>query len=109
MPKKPCPKRKYQEKLARRKALLINALGGECAACGETAYPVLQFHHLLKYQHLKRFELQLRNMRRKLPVILAELKLCILLCSNCHILVHEGVLKEPKKKRRIIRVTNDEW
>lgn len=100
--------KKYTEKQHRRRKLLIKLCGGKCKRCKEKRYVLLQFHHLLDLQHLKRFPLNWRHMRRKLKDILREVNICIVLCSNCHILVHEGIVREPKRGKEVY-ISQEDW
>lgn len=101
-------RKKYQEKLMRRRKLLVRKKGGKCKSCEETRYAVLQFHHLFKYQHLKELPLSNRNMMKELAKVERELNMCVLLCSNCHILVHDGWIEEPKPDKDIW-IDEEEW
>ncbi len=71
----------------------------ECAHCGETKPPVLQFHHLDPSEKdinigeavhigwsLKRIELEIAK--------------CIVLCANCHILEHVKLRTKTKRKHK---------
>lgn len=63
-----------------KKKMAINRLGGKCSFCGEQNVLLLDFHHDLdNKEHLVSRLLSLRWDR-----IEAEIKKCILLCSNCH-------------------------
>ena len=62
-------------------------LKGEiCAGCGQRYEDcVFDFHHIIPRKE-KREALK----RQKWEVIQEELKKCVMLCSNCHRLVHHG-------------------
>lgn len=102
--------RRYRARNRLRRNLLIKKLGGKCRACEERDYACIQFHHLEKYQHLKRFQLSINSFEKhKLEEFLSEAAICILLCANCHLKVHHGNLKEPQKRRKKIKITKEEW
>ena len=71
-----------------RKLELIKLAGKKCSRCGYSKnYAALEFHHAIPEK--KSFQLDLRSLsNRRWEVILEEMKLCELLCSNCHAEVH---------------------
>ncbi len=73
----------------RRKKRKLDAIaykGGKCVKCGYDEHPtVLEFHHLDPNQ--KDFTIS-GNHARKWDLVKEELDKCILLCANCHRLVH---------------------
>ena len=81
----------------RAKAAAIKYLGGKCATCGwHGNQAALQFHH----KNPKEKDFIIGNVANKSwDSIKAEIKKCILLCANCHIIEHstksgEKFLKE---------------
>lgn len=79
-------------KVARRRSnlrdLAISYLGGACAICGyNTCNSALEMHHL----DPKEKEFTISQRMTSFEVILPELKKCVLLCSNHHREVHEGI------------------
>ncbi|EMF5533952.1 hypothetical protein ACXYJ3_001485 [Escherichia coli] len=64
----------------------------ECSICGyNRCKQALDFHHTNpeeKEYSIARF----RTSRRNREVVIAELKKCVLLCSNCHREVHAGLI-----------------
>ena len=79
------------------KELAIVHLGGKCQKCGyDTCLAALDFHHLDDAD--KDFDI---SSRQSWAAIEAELKKCVLLCSNCHRETHAGLhpdlltLEEP--------------
>jgi len=67
----------------RRKAKLVEMMGGKCEACGyKKCSRALSFHH--KDPSLKKFPLNTRTMCRSWQSVLAEANKCSLLCLNCH-------------------------
>jgi len=75
-----------QVKARENKRRLVDAFGGCCSVCGYSkSLQVLQFHH-----HEPNKERGVSDLlRNKYEVALAEAKKCILLCSNCHLELHE--------------------
>lgn len=69
-----------------KKKLAIEYLGGKCKHCGlETdALSVYEFHHLRD----KKYNLKFLIENRSWNMIQQELDKCILLCSNCHRILH---------------------
>jgi len=112
MPKK--EKRTYADRaeyikkavVKRRKKLKEMALiygGGKCAICRyNKCSRALVFHHIDPDK--KDFGLSVRGLTRSWEKVKAELKKCILLCSNCHAEVHDNITQlpvgNPGRKRR---------
>lgn len=74
-----------------RKILAVNLLGGKCCKCGYNKnYAALDFHHVDPKE--KEFDwTKLRQLSWK--DIIAELKKCVCICSNCHAEVHHPSLE----------------
>ncbi len=69
-------------------------LGGKCAICGyNKCQRALSFHH--KDSSKKEFGLSARGLTRSWDKIKAEIEKCVLLCSNCHMEVHDGISQLP--------------
>lgn len=66
----------------------VNYLGGECERCGLTSsyYSVYDFHH--RYPREKEADPG-TLLHRSWEVIFKEINKCMLLCANCHRIVHE--------------------
>ena len=62
----------------------IKARNG-CSVCGEHRIPCLDFHH--KDREQKLFSIG-RGWGRNPKTVLAEVEKCILLCANCHRVLH---------------------
>lgn len=77
----------------RRKKLKMMSIeygGGKCQICGYSkCVRALNFHH--KAPDQKDFGLSARGFTRSWEKIKIELDKCILVCSNCHMEIHEGV------------------
>jgi len=69
----------------------IEYKGGKCIICGyNKCLRSLDFHHLDPNE--KEFSIS-KNKNRKFENIIPELNKCILVCSNCHGEIHEGITK----------------
>ncbi len=70
----------------RAKAAAIKYLGGKCSECGwHGNQAALQFHHT----EPNKKDFVIGNVaNRKWEFIIKEIKKCILLCANCHMIHH---------------------
>lgn len=69
----------------------IEYKGGKCVVCGyNRSITAMEFHHLDPTQ--KDFGIS-SNSNRAWDKIKEELDKCVLICSNCHREVHEGIIK----------------
>jgi 5-methylcytosine-specific restriction endonuclease McrA len=82
------------KKRRERRLLFIEELGGRCQICGEDRPPCLVFHHKLETQHLKTMVLNTQNMLLSMEKLRKEFELCMLVCGNCHKLIHAGWIDE---------------
>ena len=85
-----------------KKIKAINLLGGECEKCGEKRPWVLSFHH--KNPNKKEFNIS-KHYQKRWSLLKIEVKKCILLCSNCHMELHNSIInKETRydKSKKII-------
>lgn len=72
----------------KRKKELIKYKGGRCQCCGyDKSMNVLQFHHINPEE--KDFTIGGRNY--SIEIMKLEVDKCVLLCSNCHIEIHEEI------------------
>ena len=78
------------------KLKLIICMGSKCQLCDyNKSQNALEFHHV--DPSMKDFSLsQVRANPKNWGTITKELRKCILLCSNCHKEVHEGISFLPK-------------
>lgn len=78
------------------KLKLVTCMGSKCQICGyNKSQNALEFHHIDPNE--KDFSLSSTRANPKTwSSITEELQKCILLCSNCHREVHEGVSILPK-------------
>jgi hypothetical protein len=73
------------------KARLVKALGGKCNICGyDKCSNALEFHHLNPNEKDFNFG-KIRANPKSWNKIVAEVKKCVLLCSNCHREVHDNL------------------
>lgn len=71
------------------KKILVEAMGGECCKCGyKKCMRALEFHH--KDPTQKDFNI---GTYRDCPLetALLEIQKCILVCSNCHMEIHDAI------------------
>jgi transposase-like protein len=73
------------------KRILVEEAGGRCVVCGYDRCPrALEFHHLDPTD--KRFPLAHRGLSQGIAKLRAEAAKCVLLCSNCHAEVEDGLV-----------------
>jgi transposase len=87
-----------QEAVVRRrrraKEILVAEHGGRCRLCGyDRCMAALQFHH--HDPATKTFGVAQGGMGRSIKRLRAEVRKCILLCSNCHAEVESGFARIP--------------
>ena len=90
------PEKAAQSQKSRRrnfKLELVKLRGSKCQVCGyDKCLPALDFHHVDKTK--KSFSISNSfRLRGNKTIILEEIKKCVLLCSNCHHEVHEGLIE----------------
>ncbi len=72
------------------KATLVREAGGACCVCGYSAtMRALHFHHRDPAE--KRLELNAKGIALSLETLRVEARKCVLLCSNCHAEVEDGM------------------
>lgn len=110
-------KRKYADRAEylkravakRRKSLRQKAIeykGGVCQLCGYDKCPeALEFHHV---GNEKNFGISQKGYTRSWERVKKELDLCMLLCSNCHREVENGITQLPHKSGAETRQDNGE-
>lgn len=75
------------------KQILVGESGGCCRLCGyDRCVAALEFHHI--DPSTKEFTLSRRG-ARNIAMLRAEVRKCVLLCSNCHAEVEAGFVKLP--------------
>jgi transposase len=76
------------------KAILVEEAGGACCLCGyDRTMRALHFHHLEPSQ--KRHEINAKGVAIAIDKLRVEAQKCVLLCSNCHAEVEDGVASVP--------------
>jgi transposase len=76
------------------KLRLVAEFGGCCQLCGyDRCVRALHFHH--RDRETKRFSLSGRGLGRSMASLREEAAKCVLLCSNCHMEVENGVRDLP--------------
>ncbi|HEX3510109.1 MAG TPA: helix-turn-helix domain-containing protein [Solirubrobacteraceae bacterium] len=72
------------------RALLVEEAGGACQICGyDRCRRALHFHHVEPLD--KRWEINARGAAFAIERLRAEATKCVLLCSNCHMEVEDGL------------------
>ena len=76
------------------KEILVEEAGGACQICGyRRSMRALHFHHVDPSD--KRHEINARGVALALQTLRLEAQKCVLLCSNCHAEVEEGIVELP--------------
>jgi transposase len=76
------------------KAILVKEAGGCCCLCGYNRnMRALHFHHVDPAQ--KRREINAKGVAVALEKLRVEAQKCVLLCSNCHAEVEDGIVSVP--------------
>ena len=76
------------------KAILVKEAGGGCCICGYSHnMRALHLHHVDPSQ--KRHEINAKGVAIALDKLRAEAQKCVLLCSNCHAEVEDGIVSVP--------------
>ncbi|HWY90807.1 MAG TPA: helix-turn-helix domain-containing protein [Solirubrobacteraceae bacterium] len=76
------------------KGILVEEAGGCCCICGYGRnMRALHFHHLEPSQ--KRHEINAKGVAIALDKLRVEARKCVLLCSNCHAEVEDGMVSIP--------------
>lgn len=76
------------------KVILVQEAGGCCCLCGYNRnMRALHFHHLDPAQ--KRREINAKGVAVALDKLRVEAQKCVLLCSNCHAEVEDGIVSVP--------------
>jgi transposase len=76
------------------KTILVGEAGGACCICGYARnMRALHFHHVEPAE--KRVEINAKGVALALETLRAEARKCVLLCSNCHAEVEDGMASVP--------------
>ena len=77
-------------------------LGNECKICGENDIKCLIFHHVNPKEKENTVSFLIRT--TCYDKMIKEVKKCMLVCSNCHRIIHRSLIKSPnintKRKRK---------
>lgn len=65
-----------------------------CQSCSEDYGPCMAFHHV--DPALKEFEISTGLGRYGVNKLLDEIRKCVVVCSNCHIKIHNGHIECPE-------------
>ena len=60
----------------------------KCEICGETSTCCLEFHHVDKRKKMFTISSAICNIKIDMKALRAEIKKCIIICSNCHKKLH---------------------
>jgi len=98
---KKCRSKAVIKSRKKRKQKLVEYRGGRCELCNYSkCYDALEFHHINPDE--KEFGLCVRGLTRSWEEIINECMKCILICSNCHRELHNGMTKIPEDYTPII-------
>ncbi len=79
------------------RAMALEYGGGKCSICGyKKCVRALTFHHLDPKK--KDFGLSANGITRSWKKTKKELDKCVLLCMNCHMEIHDGIIQSSNKK-----------
>jgi transposase-like protein len=83
------------------KAILVEEAGGRCCICGyRRNMRALHFHHVDPTQ--KRHEINAKGVAIALDRLRGEAQKCVLLCSNCHAEVEDGMTVIPANRANVL-------
>lgn len=91
---KKCAVDAVQKRRVKLKEKAVAYKGGKCICCGYNKhYGSLEFHHVRD----KEFGISSKGYTRSWTKVKEELDKCILVCSNCHAEIHNGLINiDPK-------------
>lgn len=90
------------------KSILVQEAGGSCALCGyDRCIAALHFHH--RDRGTKSFSLSGLGVTRSIARARAEASKCVLLCSNCHAEVENGVAVLPEEGRSKVSAESSDY
>lgn len=83
----------------RRKHNLMSVFGSKCCLCGyDKVQDALEFHHINPEE--KEYAIAKNGTCHDLEKDLAEIKKCILVCSNCHREIHKNLYSEEELREK---------
>jgi Zn ribbon nucleic-acid-binding protein len=74
-----------------------------CSKCGFSNPIALDFHHLYPNEKDMTISKMVRNGKQSIEDIRLEMARCIVLCSNCHRILHAE--EKPCEEKRIVQLT----
>jgi hypothetical protein len=93
----------------RTKQKIVESMGGCCQVCGYfKCEAALELHHIDSSKKDFSFG-SVRANPQSADLIKTELKKCILLCSNCHKEIHDGVTSMPESYAKLNEEIFDSW
>ena len=89
------------------KERIVTAFGGKCCICNYTkCFDALELHHLNPAE--KEFSFGgVRANPKSWNIVVEELRKCIMLCSNCHKEIHNGITMIPENAPRFDEYFSD--
>ena len=69
-----------------------------CTKCSENHIATLDFHHVVRSPDNKKIYALIRN--GAYAAVFEEIKKCIVLCANCHRILHYNEHQDKKKARK---------
>jgi len=80
---------------------MVQAMGGKCQCCGYCrSLNALELHHIDPREKELTFG-KIRASPKSFDKIIQELKKCILVCSNCHREIHDGIRELPENYEKL--------
>ena len=87
---------KYDKKHYKKRKDFISSKKKYCVECGYDKYPeILEFHHIVPINRTKKREHNILSF--SIGKLREEVKRCIVLCPNCHSLLHHGNIINKNK------------
>jgi hypothetical protein len=95
-------KQQYQKSKEQIAQYISDIKASGCICCGETTKCCLDFHHLCRED--KDAAIAKMATKKLAPRrIIAEIKKCVVVCSNCHRKIHNGLISLPENKNACCR------
>ena len=86
-----CGVERVQKRRQRLKELSVQYKGGKCQVCGyNKCIKALDFHHV--NPKAKNFTISMKGHIKSWTKVKKELDQCIVVCSNCHREIHDGLI-----------------
>lgn len=88
-PNHECPQCRRAKRRERRQLVAAIKLERGCASCGyKDHHAALQWHHI--DPETKSFSIGRTSECTRMDRIAAEIEKCVVLCANCHAILHDG-------------------